>query len=368
MTSPVANSPSSSSVSVVVRVYVVSYLLLLLAFFFLYRFPSLPWLSFLPLLLISAVSFYRFFPQQQRSVRGYLRLISYLAVVEVYQIGLVQIISRIISSLIGIDLISQTRYSLLTPYIILVCIFARSDPYIPLSSIRAWLIHLSYDIPALFTIYIYSQVFHYPLNSLCTQISHNLLLGRIPFSSDVAVLKARGVTAVINLCRECRGPVTEYQQWGISQLRLPTVDMSPPSIQDLNAGVEFIAAQLRKNPNSIIFVHCKHGMSRSASLILSSLISTANLTAVEALQLIKAARPEVTTEILTYPVIQQFIAEEQKRLNSKERAPTDHHNKNMDNKVKPLQNPAEIAAEQQKEIEEGQEGIIHEIITKRPVI
>lgn len=41
----------------------------------------------------------------------------------------------------------------------------------------------------------------------CRQLSDHIYLGSLPFASDVAQLKLLGVTHVINMCREWRGPV-----------------------------------------------------------------------------------------------------------------------------------------------------------------
>ena len=41
----------------------------------------------------------------------------------------------------------------------------------------------------------------------CRQLSDHIYLGSLPFASDVAQLKRLGVTHVINMCREWRGPV-----------------------------------------------------------------------------------------------------------------------------------------------------------------
>lgn len=63
----------------------------------------------------------------------------------------------------------------------------------------------------------------------------------------------------------------EWQAAGVEQLRLSTVDLTGvPSLENLHRGVEF-ALKHRELGNSV-YVHCKAGRSRSATLAAAYLI------------------------------------------------------------------------------------------------
>lgn len=63
----------------------------------------------------------------------------------------------------------------------------------------------------------------------------------------------------------------EWQAAGVEQLRLSTVDLTGvPTLENLHRGVEF-ALKHREQGNSV-YVHCKAGRSRSATLVAAYLI------------------------------------------------------------------------------------------------
>ena len=157
--------------------------------------------------------------------------------------------------------------------------------------------------------YFYSAVMQDPINSLFTHITPNLLLGSLPFPHDVPALHAANVTAVVNMCREYPGPVSQYSAYGIEQCWLPTVDMGAPRLEDLERAVAFISQHLQSGGGSSVLIHCKCGMSRSASVVICYLISAERMTSATALQLVKQKRPEVSTDLLEYPAVKKFIAQ-----------------------------------------------------------
>lgn len=65
--------------------------------------------------------------------------------------------------------------------------------------------------------------------------------------------------------------VQEWRAAGVEQLRLSTVDLTGvPSLENLHRGVEF-ALQHREQGTGV-YVHCKAGRSRSATLAAAYLI------------------------------------------------------------------------------------------------
>ena len=60
------------------------------------------------------------------------------------------------------------------------------------------------------------------------------------------------------------GPKNYYSDLGIKQLHLPTVDHFEPSVSQISQAVQFI--QEHKNRGEKVYVHCKAGHGRAASV------------------------------------------------------------------------------------------------------
>ena len=86
-----------------------------------------------------------------------------------------------------------------------------------------------------------------------------------PFASTVPELAAEGVRAVVNTCEEYAGPTEAYEQAQIEQLRIPTVDFTPPTLEMVEQAVEFIKQQIAQGHT--VYVHCKAGRGRSATVV-----------------------------------------------------------------------------------------------------
>lgn len=68
----------------------------------------------------------------------------------------------------------------------------------------------------------------------------------------------------------------EWRTVGVEQLRLSTVDLTGvPSLENLHRGVEF--ALKHREQGSSVYVHCKAGRSRSATLVAAYLIRVSRL-------------------------------------------------------------------------------------------
>ncbi|KDO29051.1 hypothetical protein SPRG_06106 [Saprolegnia parasitica CBS 223.65] len=99
-----------------------------------------------------------------------------------------------------------------------------------------------------------------------TLVDSHVFLGAVPIAAlgHVDQLHARGVRAVVNLCDEYAGPVEAYRKRGIQQLWLPTVDHTEPSLEDIRKAIDFIS--FHKDRGSRVYVHCKAGAGRSATI------------------------------------------------------------------------------------------------------
>lgn len=131
-----------------------------------------------------------------------------------------------------------------------------------------------------------------------------IILGALPFSQDVSRLRSIGVTGVINMCIEYRGPEKQYHQQGMEQLWLPTVDFTPPSLEDVLRGVDFIDKHI--NAGGKVYVHCKAGRGRSATVVLCWLLRKRGLSPQQAAAYLTKQRPHINKGLSERRVVQEF--------------------------------------------------------------
>jgi atypical dual specificity phosphatase len=125
-----------------------------------------------------------------------------------------------------------------------------------------------------------------------SRLSDRLLAGAMPHSAEhVATLQDEGVQLVINLCEEREYWVGEreavlsaYGKARIRELHLPVKDGAsiPPGVID--AAVESGAA-------GVVYVHCRGGRERSATVATAILAREQQLSIDQAMALARAGRP-----------------------------------------------------------------------------
>ncbi|XP_022790362.1 phosphatidylglycerophosphatase and protein-tyrosine phosphatase 1-like isoform X1 [Stylophora pistillata] len=116
------------------------------------------------------------------------------------------------------------------------------------------------------------------------RIDTHVLLGALPFKSQTK---------------------EEWENWGVTQLHLPTVDFNnAPSQEMLRRGVEFIE-EMNQNQNSV-YVHCKAGRGRSATLATCYVMKAKKLSPMDAHQYIKSKRPHILIASRQWDAIELF--------------------------------------------------------------
>lgn len=121
---------------------------------------------------------------------------------------------------------------------------------------------------------------------------------------DPQRLHELGVTGVINMCEEFTGPVAEYDRLGIEQLWLPTTDFQHPSLEMVDRGAEFI--ERHKQHGGQVYVHCKAGRARSATVVLWWLVRFGKMTPEAAQKKLQEVRPHVHRRVYKRPVIREL--------------------------------------------------------------
>lgn len=128
----------------------------------------------------------------------------------------------------------------------------------------------------------------------CDVIEPGLLLGALPlWRQDVERLaRDSRVSAVLNTCEEWEDHVGLYRELDVQYLRVPVVDFTVPTADELRAGARFIAEALARDRT--VYVHCKAGRGRSTCMLLAYYALYRGISPAEAHKLIKAKRGHIS--------------------------------------------------------------------------
>ncbi len=103
-----------------------------------------------------------------------------------------------------------------------------------------------------------------------------------PWPRDVPWLREQGVTAILSLTEV--GPELP----GFEVLRLPVVDMTSPTLEQLHTAVGFMREVVAKG--GAVVAHCTAGMGRTGTMLAAYLVSE-GLPVDEALRRVREMRP-----------------------------------------------------------------------------
>ncbi|XP_068166680.1 phosphatidylglycerophosphatase and protein-tyrosine phosphatase 1 [Antennarius striatus] len=141
-----------------------------------------------------------------------------------------------------------------------------------------------------------------------------VILGALPFRSMTKQLveeeNVRGVITM-NETYETKYFCNSAEDWqavGVEQLRLSTVDLTGvPSMENLQRGVEF--ALRHRQQGTSVYVHCKAGRSRSATLVAAYLIRLHCWTPEEACEKLATVRPHILVRPAQLDLLRRFHQE-----------------------------------------------------------
>ncbi|XP_075044195.1 phosphatidylglycerophosphatase and protein-tyrosine phosphatase 1 [Mixophyes fleayi] len=143
------------------------------------------------------------------------------------------------------------------------------------------------------------------------RIDETVILGALPFRgmSDT-LIKEESVRGVITMNEEyeTRHLCHNSQQWealGVEQLRLSTVDFTGvPTLQHLQKGVEFV--HKHQQMGNSVYIHCKAGRSRSATMVAAYLIERHKWKPDVATSFITDIRPHILIRNSQQQILEQF--------------------------------------------------------------
>lgn len=117
-----------------------------------------------------------------------------------------------------------------------------------------------------------------------TQFAPYVYVGGTYRKAAYKQFKKWGVTGIVNMRHSVPAPAP----LGFEILHLKTRDWTPPSLESLTKGVEFIQSKVTKGEG--VYVHCRQGEGRGPTMAAAYLISQ-GLTVEESLSILKKARP-----------------------------------------------------------------------------
>jgi len=110
-----------------------------------------------------------------------------------------------------------------------------------------------------------------------------VILGQAPlFHTQLRELETLGVSAIVNLCDEFKGPSRTYRKNGMSLLWLKTVDHLEPTVEAMRTACSFIEHHRKRGAG--VYIHCKSGRGRSAAIAMAWLIQVKRMRPLEANQ------------------------------------------------------------------------------------
>ncbi|RDD44483.1 Phosphatidylglycerophosphatase and protein-tyrosine phosphatase 1 [Trichoplax sp. H2] len=130
------------------------------------------------------------------------------------------------------------------------------------------------------------------------RVDENILIGALPFRSHAnELVKQENVRGVVTMNEnyETRFVSPNQQEWGalgVKQLRLSTVDFyQSPSVERVEEAINFID-DVNKDGCSV-YVHCKAGRGRSATVVLCYIMKHYRYDPFHALQFLKTKRSHI---------------------------------------------------------------------------
>jgi hypothetical protein len=119
------------------------------------------------------------------------------------------------------------------------------------------------------------------------EVTPRIWIGRLLREREAREAIAAGVTAVLDLSAEFSEAAPFHT---VCYRNIPILDLTAPTISQLKEMAFFI----REHSQSVVYVHCKIGYSRSAAAVAAALISTGQVHGVEAaIARLRQARPSI---------------------------------------------------------------------------
>ena len=139
------------------------------------------------------------------------------------------------------------------------------------------------------------------------RVAQFILLGAVPFQSDVPRLKELGVCGVITLNEpyETLVPSSLYKSYCIDHLVIATRDYCfAPSMEAICQAVDFIHRNASLGKTT--YVHCKAGRGRSTTVVICYLVQHKQMTPEAAYDYVRSIRPRVKLATTQWKAVLEY--------------------------------------------------------------
>ena len=129
-----------------------------------------------------------------------------------------------------------------------------------------------------------------------------IILGGLPWpeATRQALLKDEHVTAVINLVSEKSFPFKVEKR-----LDIPLEDFAHPKTTDVAPALEFLDEAIKEGRT--VYVHCRAGKGRSATVAMCWLVSRLGMTPESAQEFLERKRPQILNNLYSRDVVREFF-------------------------------------------------------------
>lgn len=140
-----------------------------------------------------------------------------------------------------------------------------------------------------------------------TKVDDTLYLGCAPMAvlQVPRMIYKEGVRGVVNMCYEYKGPKAQYEQLGIKQLHLPSCDHFEPSLDYMKEAISFIS--MHKKRGEKVYVHCKAGHGRAASIALCWMIHENPDMSAKDLNILLKSKRKVRGTLFDQPNVKAYL-------------------------------------------------------------
>lgn len=140
------------------------------------------------------------------------------------------------------------------------------------------------------------------------EITPQLWLGGAPYyPRDYQFLLDNGITAVLNIRAEREDDVQLYRAHNITYQQLKVLDVTVPSNEMIEAGVNFVRKQVEDGRT--VLVHCAKGRGRSATILAAYLMRHEGMSFDQANETMKTKRPLTKLERRHRRQLEQWLAQ-----------------------------------------------------------
>ena len=134
-----------------------------------------------------------------------------------------------------------------------------------------------------------------------SRITPNLYVGGQHVS--LKGMELEGITAIVNMREEYHSD-EKRGIGGKRHLHLATRDNTPPTIEALDTGADFIHHEI--NTGGKVYIHCGVGIGRAPSMAAAYLIKYENMSAADSMALIRKTRPFIHLTPKQYQQLDAF--------------------------------------------------------------